>query len=231
MTRFSFPLLGGRALDILFPRACGVCGTGGTFLCDSCIRRLPEAAPPRCRRCWTPVVSSGVCGDCTGSPLDGARSPYIFDGSARKLVHQLKYEGIHALAEPMGGLLVTSMTTQETTSDVVIPVPLYGFRRRNRGYNQSELLARVICDRTRLPLDIRALRRTRNTAAQQQIPERAQRGLNVGGAFRCAGEVEGRRVLLVDDVLTTGATARECARMLKAAGAISVLALTFCHAD
>jgi len=228
--RLPFSVLRSRALDLLFPPSCGICGAGGSFLCTACRRRLPDAAPPRCRRCWSPSTTSS-CGDCTRSPLDGARAPYVFDGAARTLVHQLKYEGLHALAEPMGELLAVSLLDQQVPADLVVPVPLHGRRRRQRGFNQSELLARVIAERNGLELVTGVLRRARNTPPQLQVDDRGRREANMRDAFVCRGGVTGRRVLLVDDVLTTGATARECARTLKAAGAGSVWVLTFCHAD
>ena len=229
--RIPFPGLRGRALDLLFPRTCGVCGAAGDFLCAKCRRSLPEAAPPRCRRCWSIGVYSGSCADCVHSPLDGARAPYVFEGPARTLVHQLKYEGMRALAEPMGELLVISLLENPMTIDLVVPVPLHGLRRRRRGFNQSELLARTVAYRTGLQLETSALRRRRGTPPQVQESERPRRESNVQGAFRCSDAVAGRRILLIDDVLTTGATARECARTLKAAGAASVWALCFCHDD
>jgi ComF family protein len=228
--RIPFSVLRARELDLLFPPACGVRGSGGSFLCDTCRRRLPLAEPPRCRRCWSPSPLSR-CGDCAHSPLDGARAPYVFGGGARTLVHQLKYQGLHALADPMGELLAVSLLDHPMPIDLIMPVPLHGRRRRRRGFNQSELLARVVSERCGLELDVHTLRRDRNTPPQLQVDDRARREANVRDAFRCLDVIAGRRVLLVDDVLTTGATARECARALKAAGATSVWVLTFCHAD
>jgi len=228
--RLPFSSLRTRVLDLVFPPVCGVCGADGSFLCPACRRRLPEAAPPRCRRCWSPSTL-GQCGDCAHSPLDGARAPYVFDGAARTLVHQLKFQALHALADPMGELLAVALLEYAVPVDVVVPVPLHGRRRRRRGFNQSELLARAVAGRCGLEIDARVLRRDRNTPPQLQVDDRARREANVRDAFRCSDAIAGSRVLLVDDVLTTGATARECARTLKAAGAASVWVLTFCHAD
>jgi ComF family protein len=219
-----------RALDLLYPPACGVCGAGGGFLCPPCRRALPVAAPPRCRRCWA-LTARGVCADCAHSPLDGVRTPYVLDAGARTLVHALKYRSLHALAQPMGELLADSFELEPLPADVVMPVPLHGRRRRSRGFNQSELLARVLARRAGLELDDHTLMRTRNTPQQTRTDDRARREENVRGAFHCRNEVPGRRVLLVDDVLTTGATLRECARTLRQAGARSVWALAFSHAD
>ena len=219
-----------QALDLLFPPMCGVCGGGGSFLCDRCRRRLTSAAPPRCSRCWA-ISHRAVCAECARSPLDGARAPFVFDGAARTLVHQLKYESLHALAEPMAELLASFLLDQRLPVDVVAPVPLHFRRRLRRGFNQSELLARGISLRLGLELEVGSLRRRRNTPPQLQADDRTRREQNVRGAFRCDAGLQGRRVLLVDDVLTTGATLRECAATLKAAGAECVYALAFCRAD
>jgi ComF family protein len=215
---------------VLFPPSCGVCRAEGAFLCSPCRARLPVAAPPRCRRCWA-ITAHPVCADCAHSPLDGVRAAYVFDAGARTLVHGLKYRSWHALAQPMGELLAASFAAEPLPADVVMPVPLHGRRRRRRGFNQSELLARVLARRVALELDVRTLVRVRNTPQQTQTDDRPRREENVRQAFRCRNELVGQRVLLIDDVLTTGATLRECARTLRQAGAGSVWALTFCHAD
>jgi ComF family protein len=155
----------------------------------------------------------------------------VYDGPARQLVHRLKFEGLLALAAPMGSLMAVASLEHRIPVDLVVPVPLHGMRRRLRGFNQSELLARAIADRTGLPIDTSALRTARSTPPQLQADDRTLRETNVRGAFQCVAPLNGHRVLLVDDVLTTGATARECARVLKAAGAASVWALSFCHTD
>jgi ComF family protein len=163
--------------------------------------------------------------------LDGARAPFIFDAGARTLVHQLKYQSLHALAEPMTDLLAAYLLDSPLPVDLVAPVPLHPRRRRRRGFNQSELLARGIAARIGIELDHHSLRRRRHTRPQLQADDRARREENVRGAFICGDAVRCRRVLLVDDVLTTGATLRECAVTLKDAGAATVHALTFCRAD
>jgi competence protein ComFC len=222
--------IGGLGLDFVFPPACGVCGRNGAFLCDSCRRHLPQAAPPRCRRCWG-LSARDVCADCVRTPLDAARAAYVFDGGARTLVLALKYRSLHALAGPMGELLADSYACDPFPVDLVMPVPLHGRRRRRRGFNQSELLGRAVSRRSSLEMDVRSLRRRRDTPQQSQADDRVRRQANMQGAFVCDPRVAGRRVLLIDDVLTTGATMRECAETLRRAGALAVFALTFCHVD
>lgn len=222
----------GGVLDLLFPPCCGICGAGGGFLCADCERELRPAAPPRCSRCWA-LSPETLCSSCAGSAvaLDGARALYTFEGGARTLVHQLKYRSLHALARPMGELLADYLAQNPLPVDLLVPVPLHRRRRRERGFNQAELLCRAMSSRSEIEIDRRALRRLRNTPHQTRVTDRAQRAANVRGAFSCGGDLSGRRVLLVDDVFTSGATLRECAVSLRAAGAASVWALTFVRAD
>lgn len=222
----------GVALDLAFPPSCGVCGAEGTFLCTGCEAGLPRALPPRCPRCWS-ASGLGLCTDCARAPsaLSGARAVYCFEGGARKLVLDLKYRSLYALAEPMGELLALYLLQHPMEVDLVVPVPLHRRRQRLRGFNQAEALGRVVGRRLELPLDGGALRRRRNTPQQIRIEGRAPREANVRDAFVCVRPVAGRSVLLVDDVLTTGATVGECARILQQTGAKAIWALTFARAD
>jgi competence protein ComFC len=147
-------------------------------------------------------------------------------------VHALKYDGQTALAEPMTALMEAELREQGAGIDLVVPVPLFGWRRRSRGYNQSALLAGEIGKLLAVPVVENALRRLRNTPPQARIASAGERRSNVQGAFACQdARVAGRSVLLVDDVTTTGATLEACAAPLKAAGAGCVRALTFARED
>ena len=150
------------------------------------------------------------------------------DGRAREAVHGLKYRGWKALAGPMGGLLAENLAEEPLPFDVVLPVPLHPGRLRQRGYNQSELLAAELGRRVGLPMATGYLRRVRDSSPQARSPSAEQRWGNVAGAFTCreAG-VYKRRVLLVDDVCTTGATLEACSMAVRGAGATSVFGLTF----
>jgi ComF family protein len=230
--QISVASIPGLLLDVVFPPVCGSCGAAGGFLCERCKGALQQAAPPRCRRCWA-LSARGTCADCSGSPLDAARAAYVFDGVARRLVHGLKFRSLSALARPMAELLAGSDLLLTERPDLLIPVPLHARRRRSRGFNQSELLARVLAEETGIALDSDSLVRNRNTRPQTGVVDRNEREQNLRGAFTCSAteRVQGRRVVLLDDVLTTGATARECARALKSAGAGRVSVLAFCRVD
>ena len=224
---------GRQAVDWFFPPRCAVCGSAESFLCLRCRESLPRAERPRCGVCWQPG-SPPVCSRCERSrpAFDGLRAPYLFQGGARELVHGLKYQHQAVLAEAMAELLFGFLSDEPLPADVLVPVPLFSRRERVRGYNQSALLARGLALRLRLPVDDRALVRARNTASQAETRNVDERRVNVRDAFRCTSRrLAGGRVLLVDDVSTTGATLDSCARALLDGGVASVWALTFAHED
>jgi len=153
-----------------------------------------------------------------------------FEGPLRELIHLFKYAGMKALAKPLGAQLAAALP-RDQRFDVVVPMPLHWKRRWQRGFNQSELLARFTARRCGVPM-INAVRRVRATRNQAGLSNAKRRG-NVSGAFGVAkpDAIAGRRVLLIDDVMTTGATASACARVLKRAGATSVAVLTLARVD
>ena len=169
----------------------------------------------RCRLC-----RDGLAG------FDAAFAYGEYDGPLRKLIHLFKYGRVKPLAKPLARLMAGALP-REHRFDLVVPMPLHWTRRWNRGFNQAELLAKVLSRRLNAPV-VRAVRRKRRTAPQAGLTN-SERRLNVSGAFALnpGVSVKDRHVLLVDDVMTTGATAAACAALLKRAGAkrVSVLAL------
>jgi len=221
-------------LDLIFPPRCIGCGGESSFLCAACGLALPKASDPRCIRCWRPQSASATCSTCRADrpSFDGLRAAFVHTGVARELVRGLKYHGMTALAEPMGSLLAEAVREHQLAVDLVVPVPLSGLRRRTRGYNQAEELARALGSETGLPVRPKALERTRHTAPQAGSAGAEERRRNVAGAFRVRDdEVQNRRVLIVDDVTTTGATLSACSDALKRAGAKAVWALAFTRED
>ena len=191
-----------------------------------------------CISCRTPFVNAfpldaeGRCALCR-SGLRGFDAAYTFgayEGALRKMIHLLKYQRVRTLARPLGRFLLNALARDETF-DAIVPVPLHWRRGWTRGFNQSELLARAISGPAGAPV-IKALRRVRSTAAQAGLSNSARRR-NVTQAFRChrPKAVAGKRILLVDDVMTTGSTAAACALALKRAGAKRVALLTVARAD
>ncbi len=227
--------VGQAVLDVLFPSRCVGCGAYGAFLCQSCRAELPRARPPRCPICWQPQPQSAPCGRCRKErpAFEGARSPYLYEGAAREAVHALKYSYLSALAQPMAQLMARYVEEEGAIeADLLVAVPLYGRRQRLRGYNQSALLARELSRLYGLPLAERGLARRRNTPSQARSGDAEARRRNVTDAFIADRRwVEGKRVLLIDDVMTTGATLDACARALRQAGAASVWAVTFARED
>ncbi len=227
--------LGRALLDLVFPPRCASCGRWGGFICSDCEASLRPAQQPRCDCCWQPQRESGRCEPCASLPsaLDGVRAAFIYEGTARSLVHALKYRSITAAATRMAGHLVEAAKQHNVDANIVVPVPLSGVRRRLRGYNQADLLGRPLAFELGIPFEPRALRRRRHSAPQARTADAEARRSNVAEAFECSTSrrVAGQRVLLVDDVTTTGATLAECAAALKGAGARAVWGLAFARED
>ena len=205
-------------------------------MCRRCIASLePLEAGFFCVSCRTPfqnefpLDSEGRCPLCrTGlRGFDAAYSFGAYQGVLRQLVHLYKYSGIKTLARPLADLLVRALPPDQQF-DAIVPVPLHWLRRWKRGFNQSALLAQLLSRRTGIPIR-NALRRTASTRTQAGLSNHARRE-NVARAFR-ARPVEGKRLLLLDDVMTTGSTAAACALALKRAGARRVTLLTLARAD
>ena len=218
-------------LDLLFPPHCVACGQAGAWLCQACIRSIPRVRPPICQHCGRPLSPAVQC-PCalTKSYLSGMRfvSPHV--APLRQAIHALKYEGVRVLTAPLAELMASTWAWQSIAVDVVVPVPLNRLRQRQRGYNQSALLARRLAEHLALPVGDHLLVRERNTRSQVGLSAR-ERWDNVWAAFRCTPEkVSGRRILLIDDVLTTGATLESCAATLQQAGAKWIWALTLTRA-
>ena len=174
----------------------------------------------------------GLCALCRNG-LRGFDAAYCFgpyEGILREWIHLYKYGRVKTMAQPLGELLAEAVPPEEPF-DAVVPVPLHWIRRWRRGFNQSELLARGLARRLRIPL-LSALRRTRSTETQAGLSNTARRR-NVARAFRCrrTRAVAGKRVLLIDDVMTTGSTAAACALALKRAGAVRIVLATVARVD
>ena len=220
--------LKGMALDLLFPQRCVGCEREGDFICSSCRRVLPRIIPPLCPRCGRPQPSGILCPSCVSGQanIDGIRSPFRFDGVMRQAIHQLKYRNVRALVVPLAKLLDDYLTTNPVAGEILVPVPLHQKRLRERGYNQSSLLAQELGKLTSLPVADDCLIRLRHAPSQARTPTVAERRSNVAGAFTCHDHrLQGSQVLLIDDVSTSGATLDACAAALKAAGASSVWGL------
>jgi len=201
------------------------CGKEGVFLCFSCRRSLPYITPPLCPKCGKPQSSGILCPSCINwaTAIDGIRSPLRFDGVIRQAIHKLKYKNLRALALPLADLLNDYLVTNPVPGEVLVPVPLHQKRLRERGYNQSALVARELGKLTKLPVINDCLIRERHAPPQARTTTVDQRQSNVANVFACRDQrLKDKQVLLIDDVATSGATLDACAAVLKAAGATSV---------
>lgn len=225
------PLIGLKkaALDLLFPRWCIGCGREGDYICDSCRQMLSVISPPICPRCGRPQSEGELCPGCVDwqAGIDGIRSPFLFDGLIRQAVHELKYRNLRALASPLAELMYDYLIKNPLPGEVLVPVPLHRKRYRERGYNQSALLALELGKLTGLPVIENCLVRQSYVLPQARAASVGERRENVAGAFACRdGRLRGKGVILVDDVSTSGATLDACAGVLKSAGAAEIRGLT-----
>jgi ComF family protein len=224
------------ALDLLYPAVCPVCDHGLDAgrrdpLCRECWTAIERIEPPFCARCGLPLPSfepaAAVltrCPDCvaTAPPFDYIRAAGAYTGVLRDALHALKFGGKRTLARPLAALMLEQCgALLGPDVDALVPVPLAGGRERERGFNQAALLAGHLAAASGLPVESRWLSRRRSTRPQTELTM-GERRANVARAFAASPRAAGTRVVLVDDIVTTGATAAECARTLRAAGVRTV---------
>jgi predicted amidophosphoribosyltransferase len=215
----------GSLLDAVFPKCCAGCGEGPWPFCDRCRGEIVAFGPPWCARCSAPAARPvQTCRHCPPEPIVAARSPFLFEGPVRRAVHRLKFAGWRPVAEALGTAMARSCDLE---ADAITWVPLSRRRKAARGFDQARSLARAVAPRLGLPL-VPLLRRTADAGPQARRggDERRRAMLD---AFVGTGAAPAR-VLLVDDVLTTGATAAECAAALARIGASEVVVLTAARA-
>lgn len=235
-------------LDLILPPVCLACdraiATSDTarLICRRCRTLLRRIPPPWCQRCGAPRLRTGRnesldgCTECASWPaeLHSARSAFLMHPPADRVVHQLKYRGWSALADQMAQSMVQVLRDSDfdVAHSIIVPVPTTASRLRERGYNQAELIARGVAKALGQQCELLLERSTSKTTQTTLQP--AARGANVAGAFRVHRDacetVQNALILIVDDVLTTGATTMECTRTLIAAGARATAVLTYARA-
>jgi ComF family protein len=206
-----------RALDVVFPPRCAGCRASTWPFCDRCRQDMQALAPPWCERCGVPSPKGPVpaCRECPPESIARSRAPFVFEGPARASVHQLKYGGVRGVARALGAAMATCAPPG---ADVVTWVPLARRRRAERGFDQAKVLAVAVGREMQVP--VRGLLRRVVAAGPQAKRDAVARRAAMRGSFAVRDRASiPRRVLLVDDVLTTGATAAACADVLLAHGA------------
>lgn len=217
------------ALDLLFPFRCLGCAREGSLICPSCRQKMLEITSPVCPRCGTPQAGGILCPACSNHhhDIDGIRSPFRFEGVTRQAIHQLKYKNLRAIAPTLAELLGNYLDAHPIPGEILVPVPLHRIRLRERGYNQSELLARKLGGIIGLPVIADCIIRRKNNPPQTRATSVDKRRSNVADAFTCRNHsLKNKKIILIDDVATSGATLNACAATLKTAGAVSVWGLT-----
>ncbi|TMK46570.1 MAG: ComF family protein [Actinobacteria bacterium] len=217
----------GRLLDVLFPNRCAGCGSGPWPFCAGCVAQLVALSPPWCERCGVPWSGARPrCPECPPAEIDLARAPFLFHGPARHAVHRLKFAGWRPVAAALGGAMV-AVWPPSAEPDAVTWVPLSRRRLSERGFDQARALAEAVSAASSVGT-VPLLERTLDLPPQARRRGEERRAA-MAGAFRPVGPCPAR-VILVDDVLTTGATAGACARALREAGARHVTVLTAARA-
>jgi ComF family protein len=230
------------AVSLLYPPVCTICGKsirGGEYLCERCEANAFRIHAPFCHKCSEPfdgsITSAFTCANCAHREIhfEAAVAAYRGRGVVRQIIHEFKYNRQihlrHLVARWLGAALDDERLCGRRF-DLIVPVPLHPARQRERGFNQAGLLAKLLARQSSIPVKP-LLERIRYTNTQTAL-DRSERMENLHNAFRLRknADVRGLRMLLVDDVLTTGATLNECARVLKRAGALSVHAATAARA-
>ena len=235
--------LGNALLDLALPPRCHLCRcfipqTGPIHLCQACRTSLAEVSSPCCTVCGRPftgAVTDHPCGACLQQhpPWEQARAAFSYEGGCQELIQAFKYRNRFHLRRSLALLIAEQLSrfAAACQADLLIPVPLHHDRLTMRGFNQALLLAEGLSDRWQLPLLRQGLRRSRNTVSQTRLSA-AERAANLRGAFSVPdpAAIRAKRILLVDDVFTTGSTLAECSRCLLTAGAAAVCCVTVARA-
>lgn len=226
---------------LIYPDVCQICETEHAtasqgYVCEKCRGKIKYIEPPFCKQCGKPyegsITMDFICGDCKSSRIyfDRARSVARYDDVIKKVVHLYKYRGA-LWVEPLLFKMLLEYVEKELNYndwDAIIPVPLHFVKYNERGFNQAERLSAFLSKSTGIQLNTRLLKRVKYTETQTTL-DRTKRGENVKNAFAVSDNsmwLKGKRLILIDDVMTTGATVNECAKVLRRAGAVEIAVWT-----
>ena len=223
-------------LNSIFPSICPLCRKHSDIyshspICKSCWEGIGRYSGPSCRVCATPLVSeyAAVCKECMKDepPFSLVLNYGIYSGALAEAIHQMKFYGIKRLAAPLGKLL---LSLEIPECDAIVPVPLTKKGLRGRGFNQTLLVSKVLSKELKIPLHMDLLFKRKDTPPQIGLNAK-ERMKNIKGVFEASGRIDNLRLLLFDDVMTTGATVRECAKTLIKAGAKEVFVITLARSS
>lgn len=225
-----------KFLRLLFPESCPLCKKPSREheiapICQECWDGISQYNGPICQTCGKPLTSqeSITCGACTSDEpaFKQARSFGLYDGTLKEAINLLKYHGIKRLAKPLSHLL---LKIKIPDVDAILPVPLYKRRLREREFNQSALLANCLAKSSGIPLFLDSLTKVKDTMPQVRLGAKERKN-NPKKAFEVRNKelIQGKNILLIDDVFTTGATVRECSKVLKKAGAKEIYVIALAH--
>ncbi|MDD3480884.1 MAG: ComF family protein [Patescibacteria group bacterium] len=220
-----FSKLKNSIYDLLFPPYCISCTQVGSFLCPKCSKEIVRLSVQYCPFCRKPIRNGQTCPDCKeGHHLTGCVAyGYYKNPILKEVIHNFKYEGVTSLSDILAPYLCGLVREEKIKFDIVVAVPITIKRLNDRGYNQAEILARKVAQELKETY-FEGLKKQKETKPQVGL-KRRERISNLRGAFLVEGSVKAKRILLIDDVLTTGSTLDECARVLKKAGAKEVYGL------
>ena len=226
------------ATELLYPSTCPVCGKISQGVCEDCRKELKFVEQPVCYRCGKPVGSmeQEFCPDCqkTHHSYRQGCAMLLYEGKVKEAIHKIKYSNKREYLETFARMLARygEKNVQMWRPEVLVPIPMYPKKKKFRGYNQAEILAGYLGEYWNLPVDTELLKKVRDTGAQKEL-DRATRRKNLLEAFEAERESPYQRVLLVDDVYTTGSTVDAAAESLKRAGISDIFYIAICigHGD
>ena len=229
-----------KILDVVFPSntTCLVCGgelnhNKESEMCEDCLKNLPYITAPSCIVCGAPIKSMAkVCNYCQNHKPTYTRAiaPFVYEGEMVGLIHSLKFGNAKYIAKSLAFFMAECFKSHNLSADIIIAVPLSYQRKKQRGYNQSELLATEVSKMLNISLEVDCLKKIANTKPQEKLTYK-ERQQNLKNTFSVINEnkIKNKTILLIDDVYTTGATAINCTNTLKKSGAKNVIILCACH--
>ncbi len=226
--------LGQNFLDLVFPVSCLVCGTEGVYLCENCLKKLPRLEKQICISCYKPAPFGKTHPDCvTRNTVDGAIAGLSYrDLKVKKIIEVFKYNFVSDLSSPISNAIIEAMDRQGLNDYfkdfIIVSVPLHQRRFNWRGFNQSELLAEELGKKLNVQINNKLITRSKYTEPQIKLT-REERKRNMENAFIVHDEIRDKKILLVDDVVTSGSTANEIAKLLKQNKAAEVWIISAAH--